>query len=151
MGWGGSDFFLAGSQSRLYPHMRAKFGRDPTAASKKVAFKFISRSIYIFILNAYFCCTAHGSALQGYALHYIKSMLLCYQGGEVKGFNDEALQQIIKFFVLKPADRGVDLRPYLADEEAPVDRGRLINHKGDDIIEQPPIGRWQYPRNPVYF
>ena len=34
---------LAGSQSRLYPHMRAKFGRDPTAASKKVAFKFISR------------------------------------------------------------------------------------------------------------
>ena len=80
-----------------------------------------------------------------------KSMLLCYQGGEVKGFNDEALQQIIKFFVLKPADRGIDLRPYLTDEEAPVNRGRLINHKGDNIIEQPPIGRWQYPRNPVYF
>ena len=35
--------FLAESQSRLYPHMRAKFGRDPTAVSKKVPFNFISR------------------------------------------------------------------------------------------------------------
>ena len=34
---------LAESQSRLYPHMRAKFGRDPTAVSKKVPFNFISR------------------------------------------------------------------------------------------------------------
>ena len=30
------------SQSRLYPHMRAKFGRGPTAVSKKVSFKCIS-------------------------------------------------------------------------------------------------------------
>ena len=36
-------FFLGESRSRLYPHMRAKFGRDPTAGSKKVTFKFISR------------------------------------------------------------------------------------------------------------
>ena len=43
MGWGGSEFFLAESQSRLYPHMRAKFGRDPMAVSKKVPFNFISR------------------------------------------------------------------------------------------------------------
>ena len=43
MGWGGSEFFLAESQSRLYPHMRAKFGHDPTAVSKKVPFNFISR------------------------------------------------------------------------------------------------------------
>ena len=41
VGW--VRIFLAGSQSRLYPHMRAKFGRDQTAALKKVAFKFISR------------------------------------------------------------------------------------------------------------
>ena len=41
LGWGESDFFLAESQSGLYPHMRAKFGRDPTAVSKKVSFKFI--------------------------------------------------------------------------------------------------------------
>ena len=37
------QFVLGESQSRLYPHMRAKFGRGPTAVSKKVSFKFISR------------------------------------------------------------------------------------------------------------
>ena len=41
MGW--VQFFLAESQSRLYPHMRAKFGCDPTAGSKKLPFNFISR------------------------------------------------------------------------------------------------------------
>ena len=30
-------------QSRLYPHMRAKFGHGPTFVSKKGSFKFISR------------------------------------------------------------------------------------------------------------
>ena len=35
--------FLVECRSRLYPHMRAKFGRDPTAGSKKLPFKFISR------------------------------------------------------------------------------------------------------------
>ena len=29
------QFFLGESQSRLYPHMRAKFGRGPTVVSKK--------------------------------------------------------------------------------------------------------------------
>ena len=42
--WGGmGQFFLGESQSRFYPHMRAKFGRGPTAVSKKVYFNFISR------------------------------------------------------------------------------------------------------------
>ena len=36
VGW--VQFCLAEIQSRLYPHMRAKFGRDPTAGSKKSAF-----------------------------------------------------------------------------------------------------------------
>ena len=39
MGW--VQFFLDESQSRLYPHMRAKFGCDPMAGSKKVTLKFI--------------------------------------------------------------------------------------------------------------
>ena len=45
--WGGvgQNLFLAESQSGLYPHMRAQFGRDPTAVSKKVSFKFISRFV----------------------------------------------------------------------------------------------------------
>ena len=43
--WGGvGPNSFAESQSRLYPHMRAKFGRDPTAVSKKVSFNFLSRS-----------------------------------------------------------------------------------------------------------
>ena len=29
------QFFLGGSQSRIYPHMRAKFGCCPTVVSKK--------------------------------------------------------------------------------------------------------------------
>ena len=33
-GWGGS-IFLGESQSRIYPHMRTKFGRGPTVVSKK--------------------------------------------------------------------------------------------------------------------
>ena len=41
--WGGvGQFFLGESQSRLYPHMRAKFGRGPKAVSKKVSFNFIT-------------------------------------------------------------------------------------------------------------
>ena len=55
MGWGGlGQNFLADTQSRLYPHMRAKFGRDPTSVSKKVSFKFIigfSLSLLDFIHN----------------------------------------------------------------------------------------------------
>ena len=43
MGW--VNFFLGESQSRLYPHMRAKFGREPTFLSKKVSFKCISRLV----------------------------------------------------------------------------------------------------------
>ena len=43
--------FLGESRSRLYPHMRAKFGRDPTAGSKKLTFKFISRLIFVIALS----------------------------------------------------------------------------------------------------
>ena len=32
---GVGQFFLGESQSRVYPHMRAKFGRGPTVVSKK--------------------------------------------------------------------------------------------------------------------
>ena len=43
--WGGvCQIVLGESQSRLYPHTRAKCGRGPTAVSKKVSFKFISRA-----------------------------------------------------------------------------------------------------------
>ena len=47
MGW--VQFFLAESQSRLYPHMRAQFGSDPTAGSKILSFKFISRWYFMSV------------------------------------------------------------------------------------------------------
>ena len=37
------QFFLGENHSSVYPHMRDKFGRGPTAVSKKVSFNFISR------------------------------------------------------------------------------------------------------------
>ena len=42
LGWVGS-IVVGESQFRLYPHMRAKFGRGPTFVSDKGSFKFISR------------------------------------------------------------------------------------------------------------
>ena len=48
--------FLCESQSRLYPHMRAKFGRGQTSVSKKGSFKFISRCKYV---SLYFGTNKH--------------------------------------------------------------------------------------------
>ena len=38
--------FLGESCSRLYPHMRAQFGRDPTAVSKKSVLQVYNRITY---------------------------------------------------------------------------------------------------------
>ena len=50
--------FFGESQSRLYPHMRAKFGRGPTFVSKKGSLKFISRprlnTFFYFIFGSNF-------------------------------------------------------------------------------------------------
>ena len=44
--WGGvGAIFLGESRSRLYPHMRAKFGRDPTAGSKKSVLQVYNRMV----------------------------------------------------------------------------------------------------------
>ena len=42
---------LGESQSRLYPHMRAKFWGGPTAVSKKVYLKFIKMGWVNFFLG----------------------------------------------------------------------------------------------------
>ena len=47
VGW--VRFFLAESQSRLYPHMREKFERDPTPVSKKASLKFNNRYVQGFV------------------------------------------------------------------------------------------------------
>ena len=73
------------------------------------------------------------------------------EGGEVKGFNDEVLKNLLRFVLLQPRDRGVDLRPYLLEEDAPVNKKLFINHKGDEPLPYEKIGRFQYPVNAVYF
>lgn len=73
------------------------------------------------------------------------------ENGQVKGFNDEVLKLLLKCILLKPVDRGVDLRPYLPDEESPLNNKLFINMKGEPPIEHPKIERFQYPRNAVYF
>ena len=73
------------------------------------------------------------------------------EDGHVKGFNDDTLQCILRCFLLQPVDRGVDLRPYLPKDPSPVNKKLYINHVGDEPLEHPKIGRWQYPRNAVYF
>ena len=77
-----------------------------------------------------------------------------YEGvedGQVVGLNQEVLRLLLKFFLNKPVDRGVDLRPYLQEEPAPRHKHLYINHKGDPPLDIPVIGRFQYPRNAVYF
>ena len=54
MGVGWVQFFLAESQSRLYPYMHAKYGLDPTAGSKKVPFNFISRYSLPYTFRTFF-------------------------------------------------------------------------------------------------
>ena len=67
------------------------------------------------------------------------------------GLNDEVFKQLIKMLILQPVDRGVDLRPYLPEETAPKHKHVYINKLGDPPLDIPKIGRWQYPRNAVYF
>ena len=71
--------------------------------------------------------------------------------GEVTNVNANVLTQLLKCLVLEPKDRGVDLRPLLPEEEAPVKNRQYINHVGEKPLEHPVIERFQYPRNAVYF
>jgi small subunit ribosomal protein S30 len=66
--------------------------------------------------------------------------------------NDEAFKLLLKCLLLRPSvGADVELRPYLRDEEAPLYRTAYINHKGDEPLPSVKIGRFQYPRNAVYF
>ncbi|KAK3097641.1 hypothetical protein FSP39_011671 [Pinctada imbricata] len=38
------------------------------------------------------------------------------EDGEVKGFNEEVCAQLLKFFLIRPAERGYDLRPTLPED-----------------------------------
>ena len=73
-------------------------------------------------------------------------------GGQVRGFSDDALRLLLRALLLAPAERrGVDLRCYLPDEPAPVQRRRYFNHRDEPPYEIQPIGRFQYPAKAIYF
>lgn len=78
-------------------------------------------------------------------------MFEAVENGQIKGLNDETFKTILKFLTLKTKDRGVDLRPYLPEEESPLNKSLYINFKGQEPLPVTKIGRWQYPRNSVYF
>ncbi len=74
------------------------------------------------------------------------------EGGHVKGLNEDVIKNLLRFMMLEPRDRGVDLRPYLPKEEAPVNKRMFINHVGDEPLPYHKIGRWEYPhKNTIYF
>lgn len=73
------------------------------------------------------------------------------EDGQVKGFNEDTLELLLKCFLLKPVERDINLRPYLPLEESPLHTNPHINYKGEPPIERAPIGRFQYPRNSKYF
>lgn len=73
------------------------------------------------------------------------------EDGRVKGLNEDVLTRLVQCLVLEPQDKGVDLRPYLPDEPAPVLTKKLINYIGEEPIPQHKIGRYEYPKNAVYF
>jgi small subunit ribosomal protein S30 len=73
------------------------------------------------------------------------------EGSRVVGFNPEVLRILVRMFVNEPVDRGVDLRPYLPQEASPAKTQERMNFKGEPPIERPPIGRFQYRPDAVYF
>ena len=71
---------------------------------------------------------------------------------EAQSVNDEMLKVLLKCVLLQPAVRhGVNMRPYLPDEEAPVQHTAFLNNKGEEPLPYVKIGQYQYPRNAVYF
>ena len=66
--------------------------------------------------------------------------------------NEEVLKLFLRCVLLQPAVRhGVEMRPYLPDEEAPVKHTAYINNIGEEPFPYVKIGQYQYPKNAVYF
>lgn len=52
----------------------------------------------------------------------------------VIGFNDDALKSLLKFLLLKPEQRAIEMRPFL--NESPKDVKRFMNCVGEPVIER---------------
>jgi len=71
---------------------------------------------------------------------------------DTQTLNEDVLKVLLRCVLLRPAVRhGVEMRPYLPDEEAPVQQTVHLNNVGDEYLPYVKIGRLQYPPNAVYF
>jgi len=71
---------------------------------------------------------------------------------DTQTLNEDVLKILLKCILLRPQVRqGVDMRPCLPDEEAPVQQTVFLNNKGEEPLPYVKIGRLQYPVNAVYF
>ena len=75
------------------------------------------------------------------------------ENGHIRGFNEDVLKMLYKYVLMKPQDRGINLRPYLPEELPPgKHKQTYINFKGEEpfpFTEKP--GQHEYPRNSAYF
>jgi len=71
---------------------------------------------------------------------------------DTQSFSEDVLKLLLRCVLLRPSVRhGVKMRPYLPDEEAPVRQTEFLNNKGEEYLPYVKIGRFQYPKNAVYF
>jgi len=71
---------------------------------------------------------------------------------DTQSLNEDVFKVLLRCILLQPAVRhGVEMRPYLPDEEAPVQNTVFLNNKGEELLPYVKIGQFQYPRNAVYF
>jgi len=71
---------------------------------------------------------------------------------ETNTMNDDVLKLLLKCVLLQPTIRhGVNMRPYLPEEESPIQQTAYLNKKGEEELPYVKIGRHQYPKNAVYF
>lgn len=73
------------------------------------------------------------------------------EASRVVGFNPDVLRILLQMYLNQPQDRGVDLRPYLPEDESPSKTKDYVNVIGEPVIERPVIGRLQYRADAVYF
>ena len=72
------------------------------------------------------------------------------EDGRLKGFNDDVLKQLLKCLLVRPEERGIDMRPYI-QQEAPSSDQKYMNEVGQPPFPHIKPGRFEYPRNAVYF
>lgn len=72
------------------------------------------------------------------------------ENGE-KVISKEFVSRFLKFLLLKPKNRGINMRPYLPEDKAPSTTEAMINLRGEEPIPQPVVGRFEHPKYSIYY